>query len=244
MAAYTEEELKKKRLPELKDLAAEHAIDLTGLAKGGIIEALLDIEDDEEVDDLEPDEAEDTDTESDDEVDDEEEDDEELEVDDEEDDVEEAPKPKAKTAKAKAPAKPKVDADGKPTIAAKQVATYLGTEAKTLRQFLRSPASTFEAVGSGGRYEFSDSDLPKIKSEFEAWKAGHAGRGAKRGKNADPEAKSSAPEVEIEELDEDEELDDTPAPKAKAKAKPAAKPAEDDEIDDDEIDDEDLELDE
>lgn len=49
------------------------------------------------------------------------------------------------------------------------IATELGTTARTLRQFLRSSASTYTAVGSGARYEFTDSDLPTLRNRFLAW---------------------------------------------------------------------------
>jgi hypothetical protein len=95
------------------------------------------------------------------------------------------------------------------TMAAKQVANELGIEAKTLRQFFRSPASTVEPVGSGGRYEFEKSDLPKIKKEFETWRSQHAARGTKRsGKDTPPKNTQEVIEIEdAEELDIDE-LDD------------------------------------
>lgn len=208
MAHYTEAELTKKSLAELRELADEHDLEFDDEKpkKAQLIEALLDIEDDEEADDDELDEL-------DDEVDDLElpEDDEEDELDDEE--------PASKKTRAKKPAKATKSADGEPTLAAKQVATMLGTEAKVLRQFFRSPASTVEAVGSGGRYEFLETDVPKIKEEFEAWRGAHAARGTKRGTGK----KSSTQVVEeIEEVESIEEL-------------------EIDELDD-EIDDEDLEL--
>lgn len=53
---------------------------------------------------------------------------------------------------------------------AKQVAIRCGTDAKTLRKFLRSNHSTAEAVGQGGRYEFEADQLPLIKAEFAAWR--------------------------------------------------------------------------
>lgn len=235
--AYTEEQLKKKRLPDLKAIAEELDIDQSGLAKGGIIEAIIDTQkaldaaaasadaedelDDDEVDDTSGVPADMTDEADDEELDDEELDEEEL------DEVDDAPKAKA-AAKPKKEPKPKsakalaAEAAGEETLAAKQVATALGTEAKTLRQFLRSDASTFEAVGSGGRYEFTANDVIGIRKEFEAWKAAHASRGGKRGPNKSTEAAAAAPA--IEEIEEIEEL-------------------EDDELDDTEVADEDLELD-
>jgi E3 ubiquitin-protein ligase HUWE1 len=239
---YTEAELKKLKLSELRKLAEENDIDTEGEPKASLIESLLSIEapeadDEEELDDEEDDEVDD---EAEDEADDEEEDD--LELDEEE--VDELPaetarkgrmkeaeghmrdndKPAKKERKARADRPVKVDPDGKPTLAAKQVALILKTEPKTLRQFFRSDASTLEAVGSGGRYEFLESDLPTIKSEFEAWQAAHASRGSKRGPRAKGEDK--APADVVEEVEEIEELDDEV------------------ELDDDEIDDDDLELDE
>lgn len=56
------------------------------------------------------------------------------------------------------------------TYTAKQVATRCGTDAKTLRKFLRSSNSTAEAVGQGGRYEFDAEDLPLIQEEFAIWR--------------------------------------------------------------------------
>lgn len=233
MAQYTEAELKKKRLPELKDLATELELDQTGLSKGGLIEAILH--------DQRTKEADEVDDELDDEVDDDEVDDDELdddevddtsgvpadmtdeaddEVDDESDEVDDEPaKPakKTQTVRKEATKKAKQEAgvEGN-TLAAKQVATALNTEAKTLRQFFRSDASTVEAVGSGGRYEFAEEDLPQIKAEFEKWKSEHAGRGRAKGDGSNKKdraaaAAAAAPVVddieEIEELD-DEELDE------------------------------------
>lgn len=207
MALYTKDELSKKTLGELREMVLEHDLEFEEdkPSKRDMIEALLELDEpDDELDD-----------ELDDEVDDEELDDPELPEDDEVDDIEDEPAPKkARASKAKKATK---STDGENTLAAKQVATMLGTEAKVLRQFFRSPASTVEAVGSGGRYEFLESDVPKIKSEFEAWRSAHAARGTKRGSK-----KSTAVVEEIEEVESIEEL-------------------EIDELDD-EIDDEDLEL--
>ena len=205
---YTEDELKKKSVAELKELA-EAYIDEDEIddikTKQPLIAAIIDnqgepSDDDEEDDDVE--------------LDDEEEDDLELPEEDEVDDDGEVDdeKPAAKERKPRA----KKQVAEKDTLAAKQVATELGTDAKTLRQFFRSPASTVEAVGSGGRYEFNASDVPKIKSEFEAWKAGHAARGSKRtGEGGSKRGRAAAQEIveveEVEELeieDEDLELDD------------------------------------
>ncbi|WP_431905594.1 sigma factor-like helix-turn-helix DNA-binding protein [Micromonospora carbonacea] len=50
-----------------------------------------------------------------------------------------------------------------------EVAEALGTTPKTLRAFLRSPSSTFRAVGSGARYEFTAADLPTLRKRFAEW---------------------------------------------------------------------------
>lgn len=57
------------------------------------------------------------------------------------------------------------------TYSAKQVATRIGTEAKQLRKFFRDPNSGYDAVGQGGRYDFPEEDIAKIKTAFDAWNA-------------------------------------------------------------------------
>lgn len=59
--------------------------------------------------------------------------------------------------------------DGQKTYSAKQVATRIGTEAKLLRKFFRDENSGYKPVGQGGRYDFPESDIPKIKAAFDAW---------------------------------------------------------------------------
>ena len=57
------------------------------------------------------------------------------------------------------------------TFSAKQVATRIGTDAKQLRKFFRDPKSGYDAVGQGGRYDFPEAELVKIKTAFDAWNA-------------------------------------------------------------------------
>lgn len=52
-----------------------------------------------------------------------------------------------------------------------QVAQLLGTNARTLRVFLRSSHSTFQAVGSGARYDFTEREIPTLRKRFEAWQS-------------------------------------------------------------------------
>ena len=144
-------------------------------------------------------------------------DDEELELDDdEEDDTDEPePAPKRTPKNYNAPARKPGDTathvqSKKPepngeTYTAKQVATRIGTDAKTLRKFFRSPASTIEPCGQGGRYEFAKTDLGQIKAEFEKWnstKGTRAPAGSRKG------TAKVAPKAIVEENDEDLELED------------------------------------
>lgn len=57
------------------------------------------------------------------------------------------------------------------TFSAKQVATRIGTDAKTLRKFLRSSSSPFDAVGQGKRYEFTTRELAQIREAFNKWQS-------------------------------------------------------------------------
>lgn len=54
----------------------------------------------------------------------------------------------------------------------KEVASHLKTDPKTLRRYLRSSACPIKAVGSGGRYTFSRSDLDDLTRGFKAWSKG------------------------------------------------------------------------
>lgn len=58
------------------------------------------------------------------------------------------------------------------TLDTAKVASELGTDARTLRKFLRSDASPLEAVGQGARYAITDADLPELKEKFDAWRSG------------------------------------------------------------------------
>lgn len=167
MALHTETELKKMTKQSLGELAEDYGFDSDDpYTKASAIEYILEnqVEDDELDDDELDDEVDDTEV-DDDELDDEV-DDEDIPEEDEIDDEEPEPSPKKKKPAAKK--KPDIH-DGEETLAAKQVAALLKTDAKTLRQFLRSPASTIEAVGSGGRYEFLESQVDQIRNEFAAW---------------------------------------------------------------------------
>lgn len=207
MALYTKSELEKKSILELKTEANEHGIEIErGWKKPDLIEALLSVEEDELLDEEElEEELPEEDLEEDEDL--------EPELPEEEDEIVVA-KPATKGKTRAVPAKKKADASDEDTLAAKQVASILSTnlnmavDAKTLRQFFRSAASTIEAVGSGGRYEFLETDVPTIQKEFAAWKEGHASRGAKRGPRGTGRSKASNQVIEeIEEVEEIEELE-------------------------------------
>lgn len=61
-----------------------------------------------------------------------------------------------------------------------EVANKLGTTPRIFRQFLRSPVSTFVAVGSGSRYEFTTSDLPMLEKRFRDWESGGKSKAVKK----------------------------------------------------------------
>lgn len=247
---YTEAELKKMKLPELRLIAEGYEGINIKQKKADLIESILaqveeeddeleddELEDDELEDDeeeLEEDELEDEDDEleDDDEVDDEEEDeldddeeldDEDLELPEEDEELDDEPEPETKKkTKAKAPEVKKPEPAGD-TYTAKQVATRIGTDAKVLRKFLRSPESTIEAVGQGGRYEFAKADLPLLKEEFDKWNTVRPKRTSTpkvAGAIEEPRRKAEEADLPEEELEIDDEL------------------FEDVELDDDEFDDE------
>jgi hypothetical protein len=55
-------------------------------------------------------------------------------------------------------------------VNATEAAEKIGTDAKTLRRFIRSSKSTFKAVGSGARYEFDEKDIPTLRKKFVEWR--------------------------------------------------------------------------
>lgn len=108
--------------------------------------------------------------------------------------------------KGKKKAAPKADLPARETYTAKQVATRIGTDSKSLRKFFRSPASTVEPVGQGGRYEFDAADLPKIQAEFDAWKAKKPVRGAAKPKGEKPKGRQAPANATV--VEADDEIDD------------------------------------
>ena len=109
-----------------------------------------------------------------------------------------------------APTDPEEDTMADTTLTAKQAATKLGTDARTLRKFFRATPD-IEAVGRGGKYEIDAKELPAIRKAFKVWekdetKKAKARAAAKAEKAA---AKKTAPVDDIEEPTDDdlEDLD-------------------------------------
>lgn len=102
--------------------------------------------------------------------------------------------------------------EARPEYSAKQVATKLGIDAKTMRKFFRSPASTVTPVGFGGRYSILAEDMPRVEEEFTKWKQNKAPKGRRPSKSAPRNARSivdlEETEISFDEFEEptDEEL--------------------------------------
>jgi hypothetical protein len=139
-----------------------------------------------------------------------------LEVDEDEelDEIPDQPV-KAKSSRRKA-AKAAAPADGQPareTYTPKQVASRIGTDAKTLRKFFRSGVGTVKAVGQGGRYEFPADMIDTIRSEFDTWKGNKPVRKPAGEKGASSKTRTAPATAEVIEDDEEElSLDDLDEP--------------------------------
>lgn len=101
-------------------------------------------------------------------------------------------------------------------LSAKQAAIEIGTDARTLRKFLRSDSSTFEACGQGNRYEFAKGEIKKLKKEFAAWGGGKSPAKSKKEPIAqepdddeitDDELDEEVDDEEVADDDEDEDID-------------------------------------
>lgn len=58
-------------------------------------------------------------------------------------------------------------------LSAKEAARELGTDARTLRKFIRSAKDLpIEPVGQGARYEFTTKEVKQLKKAFVAWSNG------------------------------------------------------------------------
>ena len=101
------------------------------------------------------------------------------------------------------------------TIATKAAAEHCETTPRVLRQFLRA-SKDYEAVGSGGRYAFTEDDLPELKTRFDAWVAEReAAAKARAEKEAAEKAAAVATPTEGTESTDAEGTDDEPKPAPK-----------------------------
>ena len=76
------------------------------------------------------------------------------------------------------------------TIATKAAAEHCETTPRVLRLFLRA-SKDYEAVGSGGRYAFTEDDLPELRTRFTAWLTEREATARARAEQAAKDAKKS-----------------------------------------------------
>lgn len=95
------------------------------------------------------------------------------------------------------------------TLSAKEVATKLETDARTLRKFLRSDAKSKggkvgeDTPGKGGRYSFTAAEVKSLRKKFSAWEKANAARKAEKETDED-EVEVSEVEGEVEEVTDEE----------------------------------------
>lgn len=113
-----------------------------------------------------------------------------------------------------------------------EVAGMLGTTPRVFRQFLRSSISTFVAVGSGARYEFSPRDVPTLEKRFAEWK----GAGKPRPDSAVTKPSTATlPKADRDRVKDEQtwaeegpvEMEDIRDPRIRARVRRAAQAAED-----------------
>lgn len=98
-------------------------------------------------------------------------------------------------------------------LSAKEAAAQIGTDARTLRKFIRSEKANLpiDPCGQGNRYEFTSAEVKALKKQFIAWSGGTtkteapAPPAAKKGKKS--KAKAEVPDMTHEDPDEVEEID-------------------------------------
>jgi hypothetical protein len=59
-------------------------------------------------------------------------------------------------------------------LTSKEVAEELGTDAKTLRKFLRSDASGIDGVGQGNRYSIPRAKVRQLAKAYKTWTEAHS----------------------------------------------------------------------
>jgi hypothetical protein len=112
----------------------------------------------------------------------------------------------------------------------RDVAAYLDTTPRLLRQFLRSSFSTFAAVGSGGRYDFTDRDMPTLEKRFGEWRGAGKPKPEGDGKPRAPRKDKLAAQLERDQAEWAEEgdvkLEDIRDPRVRRRVRAAAEAAE------------------
>jgi hypothetical protein len=95
-------------------------------------------------------------------------------------------------------------------LSAKDLAEKLGTDAKTVRRFLRKREM---GVGQGNRYEIDPKSVTRLKRDFEKWAKEEADKKAKReqekSRKSDTKAESVPDDVIAEETHEDNDAEPT-----------------------------------
>ena len=86
------------------------------------------------------------------------------------------------------------------TLSAKEAARELGTDARTLRKFLRAITPKEDQPGQGNRYHIEEKTIPKLKKQFADWSK-------PKTKPSDNGAEAEAIEDFDEDLITEEELD-------------------------------------
>lgn len=89
------------------------------------------------------------------------------------------------------------------TLSAKQAAQQLGTDARTLRKFMRAITPKENQPGQGNRYAIEEDLIPELQVKFTDWA---------KGKKASPNGQEAAVDEEIEDeelIDEDMLVDDS-----------------------------------
>lgn len=95
------------------------------------------------------------------------------------------------------------EATGGDALSAKEAATLIGTDARTLRKFLRSQHGL---VGQGQRWAISSDDIPALKDKFEAW---HKPKAESTDKPKAKAAKAAPPADDLEaDFDDDDLIDE------------------------------------
>lgn len=109
------------------------------------------------------------------------------------------------------------------TISSKAAAEACDTTPRVLRQFLRA-SKDYEAVGSGGRYAFTEDDLPELKTRFAAWLAEReAAQAAREKAAAEAKEKATTPAPAAEEKPAEEPIvEDKPKPTTRGRKTAAA----------------------